>query len=241
MSIAQAVQTSVQNMPAGQIFGYQDLPGYSESSSAVIKAVNRMVSQEKLERFAKGRFYVPKQGLLGNRKPADREIIRDMLYKDGKMRGYITGPALYNQLGLTTQVPRTITVAYNGGRQQKEFGTIKIKTISTRAPIREKDVKLLQYLDVLKGIKNIMDSDINFSLKKMRNYISELTAPEQSQLVSLAEQYYSPQVRVLVCLLFSSLQLSVPESLTLSLNPTTIYKLNLDQSQWPTAGEWNIR
>lgn len=50
-----------------------------------------------------------------------------MLYKDGRLRGYITGLSLFNQLGLTTQVPRTVTLAINGGRQEKEFGTIKTK------------------------------------------------------------------------------------------------------------------
>ena len=78
--------------------------------------------------------------------PSDLELLRTMLYKNGRLRGYITGLSLFNQLGLTTQVPRTITLAINGGRQEKEFGTIKIKTQVTRVPIEEKDVLPLQYL-----------------------------------------------------------------------------------------------
>ncbi len=144
-------------------------------------------------------------------------------------------------IAVTTQVPRTITVSVNGGRQEKEFGTIRIKTVVTRIPIREKDVKLLQYLDALKDIKKIMDTDINLSLKIMCGYIAELSDREQGRLVRLAQSYYSPQVRALVGLLFSSLKLSLPGSLAGSLNPTTIYKLKLDQSKWPMAREWNIR
>ncbi|MFV2056429.1 MAG: DUF6088 family protein [Thiohalomonadales bacterium] len=241
MSIAQTIQNTVEAMPAGQIFGYQELPSYAKSPDAVIKAVSRMVSDKQLERFSKGKFYVPKKGLLGIRKPSDSELIRSMLYKNGCLRGYVTGLSLYNQLGLTTQVPRTITVSYNGGRQEKEFGTIRIKTVVTRIPIQEKDVKLLQYLDALKDIKKIMDSDINLSLKIIRKYISELSEREQGRLLKLAQSYYSPQVRALVGLLLSSLKLSVPSSLALSLNPTTIYKLKLDQSHWPMAKEWHIR
>jgi len=241
MSIAQTIQNTVEAMPAGQIFGYQELPGYAKSPSAVIKAISRMVSDKRLERFSKGKFYVPKKGLFGIRKPSDGELIRSMLYKDGRLRGYVTGLSLYNQLGLTTQVPRTITVSYNGGRQEKEFGTIRIKTIVTRIPIQEKDVKLLQYLDALKDIKKILDSDVNITLEIMRRYISELSGREQGRLVKLAQDYYSPQVRTLVGLLFTSLKLSVPSSLARSLNPTTIYKLKLDQSKWPMVKEWNIR
>ncbi len=214
---------------------------YAKSPSAVIKAISRLVSDKRLERFSKGKFYVPKKGLLGIRKPSDGELIRSMLYKDGRLRGYVTGLSLYNQLGLTTQVPRTITVAYNGGRQEKEFGTIRIKTVVTRIPIQEKDVKLLQYLDALKDIKKILDSDVNLSLKIMRRYISELSEREQGRLMKLAQNYYSPQVKALVGLLFTSLKLSVPSSLASSLNPTTIYKLKLDQSKWSMAKEWNIR
>jgi hypothetical protein len=200
-----------------------------------------MVSDKLLERFSMGKFYVPKKGLLGIRKPSDSELIRSMLYKDGRLRGYVTGLSLYNQLGLTTQVPRTITVSYNGGRQEKEFGTIRIKTVVTRIPIQEKDVKLLQYLDALKDIKKIMDSDVNLSLNIIRRYISKLSDRERGRLLKLAQNYYSPQVRALVGLLFMSLNLSVPSSLARSLNPTTIYKLKLDQSKWPMAKEWNIR
>jgi hypothetical protein len=241
MSIAQTIQNTVEAMPAGQIFGYQELPSYAKSPDAVIKAVGRMVSDKLLERFSKGKFYVPKKGLLGFRKPSDSELIRSMLYKNGRLRGYVTGLSLYNQLGLTTQIPRTITVSYNGGRQEKEFGTIRIKTVVTRIPIQEKDVKLLQYLDALKDIKKILDSDINLSLKIIQKYISELSEREQGRLLKLAQSYYSPQVRALVGLLFTKLKLSIPHSLFRSLNPTTIYKLKLDESKWPMVKEWNIR
>jgi len=241
MSIAQTIQNTVEAMPAGQIFGYQELPSYAKSPDAVIKAVSRMVSDKRLERFSKGKFYVAKKGLLGFRKPSDSELIRSMLYKNGRLRGYVTGLSLYNQLGLTTQMPRTITVSYNGGRQEKEFGTIRIKTVVTRIPIQEKDVKLLQYLDALKDIKKIMDSEINLSLKIIRKYISELSEREQGRLLKLAQSYFSPQVRALVGLLFTDLKLSIPSSLFRSLNPTTIYKLKLDESKWPMAKEWNIR
>lgn len=241
MSIAQTIQNTVETMPAGQIFGYQELPSYAKSPSAVIKAISRLVSDKQLERFSKGKFYVPKKGLFGIRKPSDNELIRSVLYKDGRLRGYVTGLSLYNQLGLTTQVPRTITVSINGGRQEKEFGTIRIKTVVTRIPIQENDVKLLQYLDALKDIKKILDSDINLTLKIMRRYVFELSDREQGRLVKLAQNYYSPQVRALVGLLFTSLELSLPSSLALSLNPTTVYKLKLAQSKWSMAREWNIR
>ena len=241
MNITETVQKNVGLMPAGKIFGYWDLRDYSKSPDAVIKAVGRMVSKDRLKRISKGRFYVPKMGLLGSRGPSEGELIRSILYKEGRQRGYVTGLSVYNQLGLTTQVPKTITIAYNGGRQEKEFTTIRIRIVATRIPIQEKSIKLLQYLDALKDIKKIPASNINLSLKIMSRYISELSNREQNELVKLAENYYKPQVRALIGLLFASLNMATPIRLAHSLNPTTIYNLKLDHSKWPMAKEWNIK
>ena len=48
MSITQTILDTVEAMPAGQIFGYQELPSYAESPDAVVKAIGRMVSDKRL-------------------------------------------------------------------------------------------------------------------------------------------------------------------------------------------------
>ena len=204
MSIAQAVQQSVDKIPAGQVFGYRRLDDYARSPDAVIKAISRLVQEKRL-------------------------------------RGYITGPSLFNKLGLTTQLPSTITLAMNSARQRKEFGTIKVKTLQTRAPIDESNVALLQYLDVLKDIKMISDADINEVLRIMRSKIADLSSSERDMLVSLALEYYSPQTKALLGLLLKSSSLKGSQELKASLNPTTIYKLKLDTKRWPQMDKWNIR
>lgn len=241
MSVAQAVQNKIKAMPAGQVFGYRELPDYVRAPGAVVKAVSRLVTDRKIVRLYKGKFYIPQKGVLGPRKPSDSELLRSVLYKDGSLRGYVTGTALYNQLGLTTQMPRTVTVALNGGRQKKDFGTIRVRTIIARAPVTELNVKLLQYLDVLKDIKKIPDADISQTLKAMRRYLSGLTEKEVKRLAQLGESYYSAQVRALLGLLLSELGVRAASRLKKVLNPTTIYKLNLDRNMWPAAEEWNIQ
>lgn len=240
MSVAQVVQNTIKNMPAGQIFGYSELPAYNDSPSAVIKAVSRLVSENQLERFSKGKFYIAKQGFLGKRKPSDYEVIQSILYTNGSVRGYVTGLSLYNALGLTTQIPSTITIACNGGRQKRDFGTIRIKKVMTRAPVSQKNTQLLQFLDVLKDIKNIPDADITLSLKIMQKKIYHLTPEDQDRLVLLAKEYYRPQVRALMGMLLSMHNIDLPKSLKTSLNPTTQYKLNLNAAVWPLAKDWNI-
>lgn len=241
MSIASVIQKTVESMPKGKVFGYRDLPGFNQSSVAVVKIVSRMVANKRIERLSKGQFYVPIKGNFGARKPADSEIIKSALYKNGQLTGYITGLSLYNKLGLTAQVPRTVTIASNASRQRKDFGTIGIYIISTRCPVEEKNVKLLQYLDALKDIKKIPDSKIDISLAILQKKISELSDVDQKRLLKLATEYYKPQARALLGLIFSNLQLSIPPELVQSLNPTTSFKLGLDKSKWPRAKEWMIQ
>ncbi|QIB64224.1 hypothetical protein [Kineobactrum salinum] len=100
-----------------------------EAPLAVAQAMSRMVSAGRVQRLSKGKFYVPLEGIMGPRKLSDSALVRSVLYDGERLRGYVTGLALFNRLGLTTQVPRTVTVAVEGGRQQKDFGTIRIKTV----------------------------------------------------------------------------------------------------------------
>lgn len=241
MSVSEAVERKVMGMKPGLIFEYNDIPAYTESPAAVIKAVGRMVKAQKIERAFKGKFYIPKQGLLGSRRLSDEQLIKSAMYKNSKRTGYITGPAMYNKLGLTTQVPKTVTIAGNGGRQTKAFSTITIKTVVASAPVEEKNVRVLQLLDALKDIKKIPDSDVNVSLKIIRRYIDELPEKELRKMLTLSENYYNAQTKALVGLLFSSLKLKSLAKEALSLNPTTTYKLNLDENKWPLAREWNIQ
>ena len=245
MNISQSVQSKILAMPTGKVFGYDTFPRYASNPNAVVKAIGRLVNAKSISRLSKGKFYVPAQGLLGTRKPSDSELLRSVLCKDGQLRGYVTGLSLYNQLGLTTQVPRTITVAINGGRQKIDFGTIAVKTMIARFPIRQQDVTFYQYLDVLRDVKKIPDTSPDETLNKMAQYLQGLDEGQCMRLTKLALQYYSPQTRALLGLLLSALDetsnQSLCTSLKCSLNPTTRFKLDLDLDRWPMSAMWNIK
>ena len=148
---------------------------------------------------------------------------------------------MYNKLGLTTQLPKTITVAVNGSRQKKDFGTFKVITKTTKAPIKEADVELLQYLDVLRDASKIMDAEINSTLKVMSKKIAMLESNKRSTLANLAVNYYGAKTRATLGLVISSLGMPEPDKLSKTINPTTSYKLNLDVDAWPYAKQWNIK
>jgi uncharacterized protein DUF6088 len=241
MSIAATVSESIKRLEPGQIFGCGDLPGYRDAPEAVVRALSRLTAENKLKRLAKGRYYVPKQGVLGELKPTDSELIRNALYRNGQLNGYVTGPALYNRLGLTTQMPKTITVAINGARQDKDFGTIRIKSVTSRAPVRKADVPLLQYLDALRDIKKIPDSNPDEVAEQIVNRLVELSAPEVQRLQRLALKYYNAATRALLGLLLSRNQQDLDPGLRMSLNPFSRYTIGLNKTRWPDKAKWNVR
>ncbi len=241
MSVAQSVENYVRTKAAGQIFDYQAIPDYACSPGAVMTALSRLTAQKRVKRLSKGKFYIPKESILGELKPSDDELINSVLYKAGKLKGYVTGIALYNKLGLTTQLPSTIDIAYRGGTQTKEFGTIRIRTIRSAAPIKEGNILYLQYLDALKDIKKISDSNIDLSLEIMKGKLNKLSRTDKNKIVELAKEYYTPQVKALLGLLLAGLSKKIREDLKSELNPTTVFKLNLDKDKWQNAREWNIR
>ena len=143
-------------------------------------------------------------------------------------------------MGLTTQIPRTVTVAVERGRQEKDFGTIRIKSVPSRFPVREADIPLFECLDVLRDIKSIPDTDFNQVLLTMKSRILSLSKAECTRLVKLASEYDTPQVRALLGLILDSGGQDVA-TLKRTLNPTTVYKLAIDNDAWPLAKGWNIR
>ena len=240
MSISQTVQSRIDTLPPGQVFGYRDLPDYIEAPLAVAQTMSRMVSSGRVKRLSKGKFYIPRKGIMGPRKPSDSALVRSVLYDGERLRGYITGLALFNRLGLTTQIPRTVTVAVERGRQEKDFGTIRIKSVPSRFPVREADIPLFEFLDVLRDIKSIPDTDFNQVLLTLKNRILSLSKAECTRLVKLASEYDTPQVRALLGLILDSGGQDVA-TLKRTLNPTTVYKLAIDNDAWPLAKGWNIR
>jgi len=241
MSIAATVNQTIDRIPPGRIFGYEALPMYKRAPEAVVRAVNRRISEQQLKRLAKGRFYTPKIGALGEMKVSDNELLRDILFRKGRRIGYITGPALYNRLGLTTQIPKTVMVAANRAAQTKDFGTIRIKYTPRRVPISESNVPLLELLDVLRDAKKIPDAKVDSVVNIIARRIEAVNPSELKKLQKLAVEYYNASTRALLGAILERIGEAVLPALRRSVNPTTRFELGMDLNAWPQARAWNIR
>ena len=241
MSIAASVNRIIDRAPTGRIFGYEIFPQYRESPGAVVRAVNRGVEARKLERIEKGRFYKPRKGALGDVPVSDEERLRDALYRNGRRVGYVTGPALYNRLGLTTQMPKTVAIAVNRATQTKDLGTVRMKLLSRRAPISESTVPLLEILDILRNARKVPDANVERVIQEMTKRLTELTPAELRKLQQFALAYYNPATRALLGMLLTRCRMEVLPALKASLNPTTRFDLGIDPDEWPESRAWNIR
>ena len=241
MTIAAAVNKTIGRMPAGRMFGYEIFPLYRDAPGAVVRAVNRAVEKRRLKRVAKGRFYRPRTGVFGDVPVSDAERLRDLLYRNGRRRGYVTGPALHNRLGLTTQIPKTVTIAVNRATQTKDFGTLRIKLVSRRAPISDSTVPLLEILDTLRDVKKIPNASVDRVIRAMAERLTHLTPNAMNRLQRLALDYYSPVTRALLGMLLTHCGNKVLPSLKASINPTTRFNLGLEPDEWPECRAWNLR
>ena len=138
-------------------------------------------------------------------------------------------------------MPRTIAVAVNGATRIKDFGTIRIRLLSRRAPISDSTVPLLETLDVLRDARAVPDASIGRVVQAMTKRLAECTAAERKRLQRLALAYYSSGTRALLGMLLTRLDLEVLPALQASLNPTTRFDLGLDPADWPESQAWNIR
>ncbi len=238
MKIKPLIEKEISRFEPGKVFTYNDLTAYFEKPESTVKAVSRLVKNGDIKRFAKGQFYRPKKGILGEQQLSDAEKLKAFMYKGGERKGYITGTGLYNRLGLTTQVPRIITIASDRSPQRKNLGNVEVKLIKTKVPVSEYNRQYLEILDVLCDLKKIPDSDPSLVLKVMMNNLKKLDKKRLNELVKLSEKY-PPVTRALLGLLTAKINKKIADILKVNLNPTTRYRIGLD-SYWKNAKEWNI-
>lgn len=195
--------------------------------------------QRKINDFIKNNR---RQSVFGELGPGDKELIQLLLFDDnGNRIGYVTGPALYNKLWLTTQVPAHINVASTVKRKPIKIRFMRVSFAKSYCKITDENYRFLEILDALRGFKRISDLDEKMVVKRLSVIIKELTVRETQQLVECALEY-PPRVRAFLgAILARQRRLGLGfEKLAASLNQATIYCLRISQDVMATATLWNI-
>lgn len=240
MKTTDYISNTIDRLPKGYVFTYEDFIDAVNKKEAVIKALNRMAVSGKIAKLSKGKYYKPEQTVFGELQPNQYQIVKDLLENDRKTIGYLTGYSIYNQLGLTTQVSNTIQIGKNEIRPAVKRAQYKIKFVKQKNTITKDNIPFLQLLDAMRYIKNIPDASVASAAKRLLAILKNLTEKGKTTMVRLAMKY-PPATRALLGALLDELKNeSLTQPLFKSLNPITTYKLGGIDKLLSTTTKWNI-
>lgn len=235
------IKNRIEKFSIGFIFTSSDFPETVKNPKGVSKILNDFVMQGYLRKLSKGRFYKPEISEFGELPPDTYQTVKDLLMKDNKMIGYITGYSVFNDLMLTTQTPAILQI---GTRKEKKAivrGLYHIHFIKQENIITKENIPLLRLLDCLRFFKIIPDTTPNKVCQRLLYLLQELDKQQTEKVKKLAFNY-TPQV---IALLGAMLETLYPDEdtsvLFKKLNPMTTYKLSISENILPAQRKWNIR
>lgn len=240
MKTTDYIAYTIDRLPKGYVFTYDDFYNEVNNKEAIIKALNRMAVSGKIEKLSKGKYYKPEKTIFGNLEPSQKQIVKDLLEDNSKIIGYLTGLSIYNQLGFTTQVSNTIQIGKNEVRPQLERGRYSISFVKQKNIINKENIYALQLLDVLRFINKIPDTTIENILKRFIELLKKMDSKEISNIQRLALKY-KPSVRALLGAILEQLNFIETGLLENSLNPITKYNFKGADKVLSTTEKWNIK
>ena len=242
MKVAAQIRNALESIPESQPFGYDDLGIERADFVAAAKALERLQKKGTIKKILKGIFYKPKMTIMGPLGPDYDGLLNRFLFKNEKRVGYVTGGELYNQLNLTTQNYFRKKIATNISRKRIEKGWLKTSTVKSYVEITDENYPLLGLLDVIKDIKNISDTSAAQAVIILSAKIKKFDSRDIQSLIEYAFQY-PPRVRALLGAILEAIFLQAFEldALKKSLNPTTIFKIGIKETDLPTINNWKIK
>ncbi len=205
--------------------------------AAVAKTLSRLAEAGVIHRVRKGVYYRPRTTRFGETRPDVARVFarmldrKDVAWKPG-------GLAVWNALGLTTQVPATSTFVVNR----------RVQVAAPRAAIRMRVVSSLEAvsieeraaLDAMRDLRHVPDTIPAATIRKLTDLCRE--GRLSFSRMARASAHEPPRVRALLGLIGTLLgeNSGILRRLRHSLNPTTKFKLQL-ATDFPAASDWGIR
>lgn len=240
MIASHSIENKIAGIEPTKVFTIEDLELPRDWRENIRVKLGRMVKSGQIQKVGRGKFYKPRTSVFGDIGPSPAEIVKDLMFTNDILTGYITGYTVWNQMGLTSQISNVIIIGTSRRRDSMRRGNFEIRFITQPNKISIGSIPLLQILDSIRLIKQIPDSSVFQSVKIIKKYISELDEKRLSTLVKLSKKY-PPRVRALLgAILESSHNLDYAEDLKNTLNPTTTYSLGLNESTELNLTNWNI-
>jgi hypothetical protein len=235
------IRNTIATFDFGFVFTPGDFPIDPRKQATVNRILNNMVAAGQIRRISKGRFYKPKMTEFGEQKPDTYQVVKDLLEKNGEIIGYLTGYTVFNELGLTTQVPAVLRIGVKGEKKAIRRDYYRITFVKQQNAISKENIHLLQLLDCLRFFKNIPDSMPDDRCRRLLVLFKEVNARDREEIKQLSLKY-TPQATALLGAILETLSLKEDTTAMYNaLNPQTFYKLGISNKVLPTQQKWNIK
>jgi predicted transcriptional regulator of viral defense system len=193
-NITHTVRSMIETFDVGIVISVSDFPIVSKSPNAVSLILNALVSEGVLCKLSKGRFYKPETGKSGELQPTTFQVIKDLLVKNGRLIGYMTGCSVFNDFKLTSQEPDIIQI---GTRKEKRptvrgNGLYRVHFVKQENIITEENIPLLRMLDCMRFFKTILGTTPDKACQRLLQLIQELDKQQIEEMKELALNY-TPQ------------------------------------------------
>lgn len=162
------------------------------------KTIKTMVDENMLKRFSNGVYYISRKTVFGDSLLNPQKVILKKYIKDkAEIFGYVSGIALLNRLGITTQMPNKLTIVSNNESSRGRTVTIgnqSVYVMKSSTRVNNENYATLQLLEAIKLIDlNELDEIEKYNIEK---YISDnkITLEMVSKYCSFFPDYVSKRV-----------------------------------------------
>ena len=235
------IKNKISKFADGFVFTAEDFPIPPEKQNTVTKVLNNLVVAGQIRRLCKGRFYKPQMSKFGELPPDTFQTVKDLLEKNGKITGYLTGYSIFNKFGLTTQVPAMLQIAVRKEKKNVIRSNYRISFIIQQNTITKDNIPILQLLDCLRFFKNIPDAMPNDICRRLLVLFKQLSSEQINTLKRLAVKYPPSTIALLGAILETNNKNEDTTTLYKALNHQSSYKLDISNQILFNQKKWHIK
>jgi len=239
--MTETIKNTIANFDHSFVFTPADFPIDPRKQATVNRILNNMVAAGQIRRASKGRFFKPKMTEFGELPLDSYQLVKDLLEKNGKTIGYLTGYQIFNEFGLTTQVSFILQIGVMNEKMAIKREYYRISFIKQQNEITKENIYFLQLLDCLRFFRNIPDSMPDETCRRLLLLLKKLDKKQREEIKKLSLKY-TPQATALLGAMLETLN---PKEDTTEmynkLNPQTFYKMGISDNILFNQKKWNIK
>lgn len=238
--MTETIRNTINRFAAGYVFTTFDFPVDVSKQATVNRILNNMVAAGQIRRLSKGRFYKPQISDFGELQPDIDQVVKDLIEKNGKPVGYITGTTIFNKYGLTSQASADLQIAVRKEKKPIVRGTYQINFVSQPNTITKENIPVLQLLDCLRFFKTIPDTSPEQACQRLIEIFSELDSKQILSAKKLVLKYNPASIALLGAILENACPDEDVSTLYRALNHLSTYKLGMLETALPNSKKWHI-